>query len=185
LHLSMQSDLSHKGRGDARSRVPGLSRCCCCARNRHHPRMRVMTTESLARSYSTNTPSHSRGAVAPEVCLKCFAPIEQRAWGMPGARCTRSLAWDKNKPHERSHHGRTGFTRHSRTRMVLTVSFVLFPAIGPVVTVADEIAPANLTPASRRQNHTTLPSALASFVYDAAASIAFHPDVSDDGQRPS
>jgi hypothetical protein len=29
-----------------------------------------------------------------------------------------------------SHHGRTGITRHSRTRMVLTVSFVLSPAIG-------------------------------------------------------
>ena len=54
---------------------------------------------------------------------KTFRPI--RAWGMPGARCTRSLAWDKSEPHERSHHGRAGFTRHSRTRMVLTVSFAL------------------------------------------------------------
>jgi hypothetical protein len=44
---------------------------------------------------------------------------------MPGAHCTRSLAWKKQKPHERSHHGRAGITRHSRTRMVLTVSFVL------------------------------------------------------------
>jgi hypothetical protein len=34
------------------------------------------------------------------------------------------------KAHKRSHHGRAGFTRHSRTRMVLTVSFVLSPGIG-------------------------------------------------------
>jgi hypothetical protein len=27
----------------------------------------------------------------PELCMKTFAP-KQRAWGMPGARCTRSRA---------------------------------------------------------------------------------------------
>jgi hypothetical protein len=32
---------------------------------------------------------------------------------MPGERCARSLACDKNKAHERSHHGHTGITRHS------------------------------------------------------------------------
>ena len=32
---------------------------------------------------------------------------------MPGAQCARSLAWKMIKPHERSHHGHTGFTRHS------------------------------------------------------------------------
>jgi hypothetical protein len=49
---------------------------------------------------------------------------------MPGAHCTRSLAWEKQKPHERSRHGRTGITRHSRTRMVLTVSFALSSETG-------------------------------------------------------
>jgi hypothetical protein len=48
---------------------------------------------------------------------------------MPGARCTRSLACRIENTRV-SHHGRTGITRHSRTRMVLTVSFVLFPVIG-------------------------------------------------------
>ncbi len=38
---------------------------------------------------------------------------------------TRSLMCKMKKAHERSHHGRAGFTRHSRTRMVLTVSFAL------------------------------------------------------------
>src|SRR5450432_1247120 len=46
---------------------------------------------------------------------------------MPGARCTRSLACNKNKTHERSHHGHTGITRHS-PRNGFTVSFVLSPA---------------------------------------------------------
>jgi hypothetical protein len=35
---------------------------------------------------------------------------------MPGARRTRSLAWEENKPHEHSHYGFTGITRHSRTQ---------------------------------------------------------------------
>src|SRR6266481_4748610 len=53
---------------------------------------------------------------------------------MPGARCTRSLVCDKNKPHERSHHGHTGTTRHS-PRNGFTAYFALSPAIGLVVTV--------------------------------------------------
>ena len=48
---------------------------------------------------------------------------------MPGAKRTRSLAW-KIENTRVSHHGRAGFTRHSRTRMVLTVSFVLAPETG-------------------------------------------------------
>jgi hypothetical protein len=39
--------------------------------------------------------------------------------------------------------------------MVLTVSFVLFPATGLFATVVSGISSANLTPASGRQNHTT------------------------------
>ena len=48
---------------------------------------------------------------------------------MPGDRHARSLAWRK-KPHELVHYGRAGITRHSRTRMVLTVSFVISLVIG-------------------------------------------------------
>src|SRR3954447_8793289 len=43
--------------------------------------------------------------------------------------------------------------------MVLTVSFVLSRVIGLFVTVVSRSLPANLTPASRRQDHTTSPSA--------------------------
>jgi len=42
---------------------------------------------------------------------------------------------------------------------VLTAYFVISSVIGLFVTVIGGIASTNLTPASRRQNHTTLPSA--------------------------
>ena len=98
--------------------------------------------------------------------------------------------------------------------MVLTVSFVLSPEIGLscLRRPADQalsapgradMPPLDLTPASRRQDHTTSPSASAPFVStpfdrsrvktrpaitcvpDAAASTASRPHVRDDGQRPS
>src|ERR1700675_3978590 len=54
----------------------------------------------------------SRGAMRPGyACI--LRPGKTRAWGMPGAQCTRSLACEINKAHERSHHRSTGVTRHS------------------------------------------------------------------------
>ena len=52
--------------------------------------------------------------------------------------------------------------------MVLTVSFVLSPVIGFIVTVISRVFSQDLTPASRRQDHTTSPSASARFVKRAA-----------------
>ena len=53
---------------------------------------------------------------------------------MPGAQCTRSRACSVESTRV-SHHGYAEITRHSRTRMVLTVSFVLSPAPGSFATV--------------------------------------------------
>jgi len=78
---------------------------------------------------------------------------------MPDASRTRSLAWEKWKPHELVTTVTAGIIRHSRTRMVLTVSFVLFLVIGLFCHHRRRIISADLTPASRRQNHTTSPSA--------------------------
>jgi hypothetical protein len=70
--------------------------------------------------------------------------------------------------------------------MVLTVSFVLSPVIGRFVTVACEIDSANLTPASRRQDHTTSPSDLLAFVWRNKPSIASHsPTFVTIAKRPS
>jgi hypothetical protein len=52
---------------------------------------------------------------APELCIN-VRPEKQRAWGMPDARCIRSLVCSVLVAHECSHHGRTGITRHSRTQ---------------------------------------------------------------------
>jgi hypothetical protein len=70
----------------------------------------------MARSYSSNTTSCSRGAKRPSFAVNVLPSENQRAWGMPGARRTRSLACKVKKAHEHSHHRSTGFTRHSRTQ---------------------------------------------------------------------
>jgi hypothetical protein len=46
---------------------------------------------------------------------------------MPGARWHPQPRVRMKRGHERSHHRSTGYTRHSRTRLVLTVSSVLSP----------------------------------------------------------
>jgi hypothetical protein len=53
----------------------------------------------------------SRNAIAPEL-MNDPPPIE-RAQGIPGARCTRSLACESDKAHERSHYRFTELVRHS------------------------------------------------------------------------
>ena len=145
--------------------------------------------------------------------LQIFPPM--RAWGMPGAKCTRSLACEFfGNAHERSHHRFTGTSRHSRTRMVLTGSSVLSPATNSSchrrLRINGFVAPGwarkNLRKLSTNngcQDHTASPSTSASFVLrtlgrsrgssrpatpnapDAVASTASCPNVRDDGQRPS
>src|SRR6202790_467546 len=93
---------------------------------------------------------------------------------MPGAGCARSLVCSVLVAHECSHHGRAGRPAFPHA-MVLTAYFVLSPVIGLVchrrwrikglsAPGRADFASANLTPASRRQDHTTSPSAHASFV---------------------
>src|SRR5215217_6808319 len=62
-------------------------------------------------------------------------PREKRAQGMPGARCTRSLACKNKKAHEvvtTSSPEQPGIPR----AMVLTAYFEISPVIGSIVTVA-------------------------------------------------
>jgi hypothetical protein len=61
---------------------------------------------------------------------------------------------------------------------------VLFPVIGFLVTVAALKLQRDLTPAPRRQNHTTSPSASALFVICASASTASRANVRDDRETP-
>jgi len=52
----------------------------------------------------------------------------QRAQGMPGARCTRSLACKIKCAYERSYHGHTGNARHSPRN-----GFTAYSALSPVI----------------------------------------------------
>src|SRR3979490_1358341 len=108
---------------------------------------------------------------------------------MPGAQCTRSLACKIKKAHERSHHGHTGFTRHS-LRNGFNGLFRALPGDRAFLPPSFAENPANLTPASGRQNHTTSPYASASFVRLAFARLTLPrppppvPYVRDDRETP-
>ena len=83
-----------------------------------------------------------------------------------------------------SHHRSTGITRHS-PRNGFTAYFVLSPArSGLFVTVISRLLGADLTPASRRQDHTTSPSASAPFVTCAARVHRIPPRVRDVRNAP-
>src|ERR1700681_3459308 len=107
---------------------------------------------------------------------------------MPGAQCTRSLVCevvvqDAHEYSQRSHRkspgipARNGFNGFLRAlpgdRAFLSPSSLR------------SLLLKNLTPASRRQDHTTSPSAVALFVKSAAASIASNPASVTIAIRPS
>ena len=139
----------------------------------------------------------------------------QRARGMPDARCTRGLAC-KTGSEKRTRAYRFSGEHPTFPAQWLYGLYVVSPAIGLVCHRRQRIwlaspgwawkTSADLTPASRRQNHTTSPYAAAPFVCalsiahrswfnpqpalqftcapNAAASTASRPNVRDDGQRP-
>jgi hypothetical protein len=103
---------------------------------------------------------------------------------MPGARRTRSLVC-KGRKHTSSYHRYSQIHPASPHAMVLTVSFALSPVIGlSCHRHLAELPPRDLTPASRRQDHTTSPSASALFVNSAARVHRIPPRVRDDRDTP-
>src|SRR5260370_23255988 len=149
----------------------------------------------------------------PEVCYPTSLPSNQRAQGMPGARCARSLACKIKKAYEHSHHRFTGFTRHS-LRNGFNGFLRALPGVRILgchrhqrITVCQ--SPVGVTrlrqfsTSNGCQDHTTSPSALASFVRvpefahgvdpalliplppDAAASTASRPASVTIANRPS
>jgi len=102
---------------------------------------------------------------------------------MPGAWCARSRACSVVNTRV-SHHGHTGTPGIPRA-MVLTAYFALSPVIGLFCHRHQRIESANLTPASRHQDHTTSPSAIAPFVKGAFASTASRLTSVTIAKRPS
>jgi hypothetical protein len=115
-------------------------------------------------------PAAGCARVVPE---RCALSKRGRA-GMPGARRTRSLmcvCWSL-RMHMSIHSGRTGNHPASPHAMVLTAYTGSPRRSGFLASVACRIISANLTPASRRQDHTTSPSAWVPFVSSTATSTA-------------
>ena len=112
--------------------------------------------------------------MAPELVKERSPPREGarecRVPSAPAASCAKGSV-----ECTRVHSGRTGNHPASPHAMVLTASFVISPAIGSFATVACSVLTANLTPASRRQDHTTSPSASALSSKAPLASIASRP----------
>jgi hypothetical protein len=105
---------------------------------------------------------------------------------MPGAQCTRSLVCevvvqDAHEYSQRSHRKSPGIPARNGFNGFLRALPGDRAFLSP--SLANESA--NLTPASRRQDHTTSPSALALFVKSAAASIASNPASVTIAIRPS
>jgi hypothetical protein len=77
---------------------------------------------AVAPRNDVDTPPPSHGAIAPESCVKSFA---HKGVGNAGRAMRPQPRMQNEKAHECRHHGRAEITRHSRTRVVLTVSFAL------------------------------------------------------------
>ena len=114
--------------------------------------------------------SRSRRAIRASFARN-FRSLKQRAQGMPGARCARSLVCKNKKAHKHSHHGHTGNTRHS-PRNGFNGFLRALPGDRALLSPSPVDCSTDLTPASGRQDHTTSPSALAPFVKGAITSIA-------------
>ena len=81
------------------------------------------------------------------------------------------------------HTGHTGFTRHS-PRNGLRLTSCSPRRSGWFVSVARRVASIDLTPASRRQDHTTSPSASGALVRGAISVHRIPPRVRDDRETP-
>ena len=74
---------------------------------------------------------------------------------MPDARCTRDLVCNVHKEVRTRAYRAAEAIRHS-LRNGFTAYFVLSPVNGSFATVVSGTLPANLTPAPRRQDHTSI-----------------------------
>ena len=138
---------------------------------------RTMTTEYVS-AFSRRD--------APEVCLDFSALSNQRAQGMPDARCTRGLM---RNVHRKCAHEHTGQRRTSDIPCAMALRLITCSprrtALLPPLRPEKSLPPGALTPAPRRQDHTTSPYALVALVCRSLSVHRNPPNVRDDGRRPS
>ena len=136
-----------------------------------HPHARVMTTEGMARSYSSR---HISTFPRPNTRdLPNRFPQQKEGAGKTG--CTlhpRSRVQTAQKnAHE---HTGSAETLRPSPRNGFTTYSVLSLVTGFLATIVSRALPQNLAPASGRQNHTTSPSASRAVRQSASASTASH-----------
>jgi len=156
--------LSHKGRGEVPLRA---------------------STDANSLALFTQTTPHSRGVFRPGFALKCRLLRDQRAWGMPGAQCTRSRACSVESTRV-SHREVTGKSPGIPARDGFNGFLRALPGDRALLPPSPRrIFPRNLTPASGRQDHTTSPSASSAVRQERIRVHRIPPRVDDVAQRPS
>ena len=115
-----------------------------------------------------------------------FALSQKRAWGMPGARRTRSLvcAWGSEYAHEYSQRVRRDHPASPRNGLRLMAYSPRRSGFLASVAPEKRLLLTNLTPASRRQDHTSSPSASMPFVIGTSSVHRIPPRVRDDREPP-
>src|SRR6266536_6543310 len=147
-------------------------------------RVSCFNCQTTMRIYVRDLAARFRPSFANSLSL----PSKQRAQGKPGADCTRGLVCQTHS------NRRTRAYRFSRNSPAFPTQWLygLLRALpGERACLPPSLAncSTSLAPASRRQDHTTSPYALAfssgaKIAPDAKASIAFQPTHRDDRETP-
>ena len=130
--------------------------------------LRSLVRDDVGREY---TSAFSRHGFARGLQIPLSSPSNQRAQGKPGADCTRGLVCQTHS------NRRTRAYRFSRNSPAFPTQWLygLLRALpGERACLPPSLAEdsTSLTPASRRQDHTTSPYAAEPFAVENAASIA-------------
>jgi hypothetical protein len=128
---------------------------------------------------------HSRGALRPSFASIAALDNNKRAQGKPDARCTRGLVCKTCTKK------RTRAYRFSGGNPAFPAQwFTAYSALSPVTGLSchrrqrEVLLPANLTPASGRQDHTASPSARVTLVSRNFRVHRIPPRVRDDREPP-
>ena len=142
----------------------------------------LMGIAALHPSYARHTFAISR-RITPELCIS-FAPSKKR--GRREDRVRAAPAVSRAIAHRERAHEHTGSAETLRPslRSGLTAYSVLSPVNGSFATVIMRILPHHLTPAPRRQDHTTSPYASRALVCYAFRVHRISPRVRDDRDPP-
>jgi hypothetical protein len=142
---------------------------------------------------STDMTPRSRGASRPKSCVSFVPPSKQRGRREDRVRAAPAVSCAKCANKSAHEHTGSAETLRPSLRSGFTAYSVLSPVNGSFATVIsgtphsihlDRCATANLTPAPRRQDHTTSPYASRANVLRALRVHRIPPHVRDDREPP-